>query len=210
MNEPSESTQSQPVPITQLFLAWFWIGLNSFGGGQSTLAMIQRSLASQKGWINDSDFAKANAMVNLAPGINLIAITILIGYQLRKVRGVIASLSGLLIPSITVTILMTAGYTKISRIPDVIYAFHGIVPATVGIGTMAGILILFSFIRVKALQSRTLELIVCFSIVIISYILMQNHIPAIFVILLGGTLLSTFHHFLHIPQPHGTRNLSES
>src|SRR5450432_453116 len=108
-----DSNSPKDISFVSLFLAWFQIGLHSFGGGQSTLGLIQRNLAAQRGWISDEDFARANAMSVMAPGINLLAITILIGNQLRGTWGILVSLGGLLIPSIAVTIAMTAGYAQV-------------------------------------------------------------------------------------------------
>jgi chromate transport protein ChrA len=44
--------------------------------------------------------------------------------------GAIVALIGLLLPSIAITILITAGYATIRTQPLVVAALHGIIPAT--------------------------------------------------------------------------------
>ena len=69
----------------------------------------------------------------LTPGINLIAVTVLIGKKLGGVWGIAVSLAGLLLPSATITCLLTAGFQSVEHLPAVQAMLKGIVPATGGI-----------------------------------------------------------------------------
>jgi chromate transporter len=74
----------------------------------------------------------ALALCTLTPGVNLIALTILIGRRLAGWRGVAASLAGLLGPSAAVTCLLAALFAQLQRYPAVPAALRGVVSATAG------------------------------------------------------------------------------
>ncbi|MEO6889590.1 MAG: chromate transporter, partial [Ktedonobacteraceae bacterium] len=59
--------------------------------------------------------------------------TVLIGRKLGGVRGIAASLAGLLLPSAAITCLLTAGFQVVQRLPAIQAMLHGVVPATGGI-----------------------------------------------------------------------------
>lgn len=72
-----------PQPsLLQLFLIWFQIGSISFGGGAATQLLIQQHFVQRRHWLTPEDFAQDWAIVQFSPGINLIAMTVLIGRRL--------------------------------------------------------------------------------------------------------------------------------
>lgn len=76
---------------------------------------------------------RAWALAQISPGINLIKLTVLVGHGLRGWAGILAAVSGLLLPSGLVTVLMTAGYGAIREQPLVAAAMRGVLPATIGL-----------------------------------------------------------------------------
>ena len=122
----------------EILLTWFSIGIQSFGGGSTTLYLMRQACIT-RGWLTDAEFAKDWALVQISPGINLIKITAVIGHQLRGWPGLLAATAGLLLPSATITVLMTAGFTIIRDYPFVKAAMRGVIPATIGISVGLGI-----------------------------------------------------------------------
>jgi chromate transporter len=122
------------------------IGLQSFGGGSSTLGLIHQ-LAVKRNWLSEAEFAQTWALVQMAPGINIIKLVILIGYRLRGWVGAMAATCGLLLPSSTVTVLMTAGYASIRTLPWIQAMLQGILPAVIGISLATGILMVYPLLR---------------------------------------------------------------
>jgi len=118
----------------KLFRVWLGIGIQSFGGGTTTLLLIRRNSVEMHGWITEEQFNRDWALCQMTPGINLIALTILVGKQAGGWRGVVVSLAGLLLPSALVTAMLTAGFLLIKDQPSVKGALRGILPATVGLG----------------------------------------------------------------------------
>src|SRR5215472_4355709 len=97
----------------QLFRVWASIGLQSFGGGASTTFLIQRTFIEKYNWMTMEEFTHFWSLSILAPGINLVGLTILIGKKLGGSRGVVASLAGLLLPSAAITCILVALFKQI-------------------------------------------------------------------------------------------------
>jgi chromate transporter len=134
----SDAVAALSSPHSLLLLrVWLGVGLQSFGGGSSTLALIERAAVHQQQWLTDEEFARLWALCQLAPGINLIALAILMGRRLAGSLGVVLSLTGMLLPSVAVTILITASYAHIRESAVAQAALRGILPATVGLGFLA-------------------------------------------------------------------------
>ncbi len=118
--------------LWNIFVTWFIIGLQSFGGGTSTLLLIHQACIN-KGWLEEDEFLRDWAMVQISPGINLVKFTGLIGYRLLGWPGLALAVAGMLLPSALVTVLMTAGFSAIRDLPVVAAAMKGILPATIGL-----------------------------------------------------------------------------
>ncbi|MDR3689218.1 MAG: chromate transporter [Fimbriimonas sp.] len=124
------------IPSVALFRIWFGIGIQSFGGGTTTMTLIRRNSVDIHGWITEEQFNRDWALCQMTPGINLIALTILVGRQIAGPRGVIVCLTGLLLPSAFLTAALTAGYVSIRSLPAVQACLRGILPASVGLGLL--------------------------------------------------------------------------
>src|SRR5262249_37167793 len=94
----------------QLLRIWTGIGLQSFGGGTSTVFLIQREFIEKRNWLTMEEYIILWNLCLFTPGINLASLTILIGRKLGGYRGIVASLVGMLLPSATITCLLTAGF----------------------------------------------------------------------------------------------------
>jgi chromate transporter len=124
---------------------WIWtvIGAQSFGGGSATLYLIRRVAVERYGWITDDDFTRYWGICQIAPGINILGLVILIGWRIGGAAGALLSLSGLLLPSAAITVALTSIYASIREAPLVRAAIAGVVPATVGLG----LLLAFTMVR---------------------------------------------------------------
>ncbi|MDX1932092.1 MAG: chromate transporter [Capsulimonadales bacterium] len=138
-NSPAPVPSSPAPPVlssAQLFGVWLNIGLQSFGGGGATLTLIRRAAVERYRWISEEEFAREWALCLFAPGINLFAITILLGRRIAGVRGILLCLGGMLLPSAAITILLTAFYAQIRDSALVKAALRGVIPASVGLGLL--------------------------------------------------------------------------
>lgn len=136
----AEGQISRPRPGTlRLFRIWAIIGLQSFGGGASTTFLIQRTFIEKYSWLSMEEFLHLWNLCLLTPGINLVALTALLGKRFGGVRGIIASLAGLLLPSAAITCLLAALFLQIEHSAAVQAILRGVVPATAGIMLLVGV-----------------------------------------------------------------------
>lgn len=187
MSSNSQSSDSQPSTLT-LLRVWLSLGLQSFGGGLATLALIRRAVVEQRGWLTEADFARDWSLVQLAPGINLLALTILIGRRTGGVRGICLSLAGLLLPSVAVTILLTAFYARVQGTPLVREALCGVIPAIVGLGLVTAWQIarpLLSRSRREGRGSLSLSLLLLAGSGLAVW---RAHLPVIAVLVVSGAI----------------------
>lgn len=102
----------------------------------ATLALIRRMAVDQEEWLTEEEFTRDWAVCQMAPGINLFALTILLGNRVAGARGILLALAGLLLPTATITVILTASLAHIRHAPAVEAALRGVIPATVGLGLL--------------------------------------------------------------------------
>jgi chromate transporter len=128
-----------PLPSPwQLFRLWAAIGFQSFGGGASAQFLIQRAFIEKHGWLTAEEYLHLWGLCILTPGINMIALTVLIGRKMAGVAGIVASVAGLLLPSATITCVLAALFEHLAGVAAAQQVLRGIVPATGGVMLLVG------------------------------------------------------------------------
>src|SRR5215213_8413038 len=159
---PMPAPQIHPPPSAWRQLRiWLNIGMQSFGGGAATLYLIRREAVERRGWLSDEEYARYWGICQIAPGINILGLVILIGWQLSGAVGVALALAGLLLPSAAITILLTAMYSRIEHVPLVQAALRGVVPATVGLGLLLAIGMLRPLLSAGRKEGRASLAVTC-------------------------------------------------
>lgn len=127
------TTVPRSVAALQLFYAWLHIGFTSFGGGSVTFYLIQETFIYKEKWITNEEYTRLLGMCQIVPGINILAITIMIGKQLAGGMGVVVSLAGLFLPSAIITVIIAAIYASFSEFSRVQAALRAVFAAIFGI-----------------------------------------------------------------------------
>ncbi|PWT73053.1 MAG: hypothetical protein C5B60_08685 [Chloroflexi bacterium] len=182
-----------PPSAWQLMGIWTSIGLQSFGGGASTTLLIQRTFIDRFGWLSLDEFTRLWSLCLLTPGINLIAVTVLIGKKLGGGRGVVASLAGLLLPSATITCLMAAGFLRIEHVAAVQAALRGIVPATAGIMAVVTVNFARPLVAARAILGWRFVWISAVLAVIFALAIIAWNVPALTVVLCAAVFGTLFY-----------------
>lgn len=145
-------TEREATPsMWRLFRVWASIGLQSFGGGATTTLLIQRVFIERTGWVTEQEFLRLWNLCLLTPGINLIALTVLLGKKMGGTRGIVVSLAGMLAPSGAITCLLAALFVQVERSATTQAVLRGVIPATGGVM----MLVLVNFARPLVQSART-------------------------------------------------------
>lgn len=92
------------------------IGATAFGGGSATIVAL-RQLVVRKRWLTEEEFLDTVVLSRVTPGITILAQVFLIGKKVDGARGIAAALTGMLLPSITITILLARLYSALQDKP---------------------------------------------------------------------------------------------
>ena len=119
----------------KLFLSFFKIGAFTFGGGWAMISIIEREIVDKHKWISKADFLDLLAVAQSMPGILAVNISVVIGDNLRGLKGSIVSALGTILPSfmmiLAIAIFLTPDDIKNNELISSI--FQGIRPAVVAL-----------------------------------------------------------------------------
>ncbi len=130
--EPTERPSGIRL-VAFLLLHFIKIGAFTFGSGWSILAQMEQDFVDKRQWMSKNDLVELIAVGKSLPGIMVVNITMLFGYQLAGPLGGIACAIGLCLPAVIVLTLVTAIYDLIKSNYWVFAALRGVQCAVVPI-----------------------------------------------------------------------------
>lgn len=110
----------------QLFVAFFKIGLFTFGGGYAMIPLIQREVVDKKEWVTDDDILEIIAIAESTPGPIAINSATFIGFKVCGFWGSFFATLGVVLPSFLIILLISNILKEFSDFKVVKYAFNGI------------------------------------------------------------------------------------
>ncbi|HKQ74090.1 MAG TPA: chromate transporter [Blastocatellia bacterium] len=119
--------------IRELGAIFFRIGGLTFGGGNAGIAAIHRELVTKRGWLNQPQFQFCYALARVAPGTNLLAFCVAVGWSLLGWPGALLAVVSLSVPSALLVILFTHAYEAWHMYPLAQSVIRGLLAATIGI-----------------------------------------------------------------------------
>jgi chromate transporter len=117
------------------------IGATAFGGGSATIVAM-RQLALRQQWLTEEEFLETVVLSRVTPGITILAQVILIGKKVDGVRGMVAGLIGMLLPSITITILLAKLYVTVQGKPWSTHPLEMVAAVAAGFAVALALLLL--------------------------------------------------------------------
>ena len=117
---------------TQLFLHFMTLSLLAVGGAITTVPDMHRFVVDEQGWLSDAQFSNCIALGQAAPGPNVMFVAV-IGFSVGGMAGVLATMSGTLLPSTTLA-LAASRWGEKHRLSRGLRAFtSGLAPVTIGL-----------------------------------------------------------------------------
>src|SRR5436305_8991116 len=93
------------LTLAELALIFVRIGSLSWGGGAATFAMMHDAFCVRRRVLSHEEFQLLFGLSRLVPGMNLLALIVLIGYQAAGLSGAVVSLAALTAPSFAIILL---------------------------------------------------------------------------------------------------------
>jgi len=147
MQHTPETRRGKWVGLPALFVAFFRLGVMSFGGG--TAAWLYREIVERRRWINDKEFLSGAALGRLVPGSSGVNLTVQVGQQLRGGAGAATAVLALLSGPLAIVLALAAAYDGVGQSHLLHAVLDGVAAAAIGL-TFATGLKLVQFNRASA------------------------------------------------------------
>jgi len=108
------------------------IGNTTFGGGDPTMAALQRDLVDREGWLTAEDFALAYSLARITPGTNVIAFCVAVGARILGFAGAVAGALGESLPSAVLAVFIAWGYESLRANAYAMAMIAGTIAAVTG------------------------------------------------------------------------------
>lgn len=119
--------------ILQLFLSFLKIGAFTFGGGYAMIPIIEHEVIDRRGWVAREEFLDLLTLAQSASGPISLNTAVFVGYKTGGMRGALAAILGIVIPSFLIILLIAILFADIRHNAWVDAAFKGMRPAVVAL-----------------------------------------------------------------------------
>ena len=133
--------------LLRLFLAFFKIGIFSFGGGNAMLPLIYQSIQ-QFSELDSSDFSDMVALSQVTPGPVAVNAATYIGLQAAGLPGAVSATIGVCMPCFVIMLIVIRLLDKYRNSTIVEGAFAGVRPVTIGL-LLAAVIFMMNDVLVK-------------------------------------------------------------
>src|ERR1700734_983308 len=114
---------------------FFRVGATAFGGGDPTIAILQREFY-RRDWLSPDQFAIAFGLARLTPGTNVLAFCAAAGWYILGLGGALAAVFAVTIPPSLLVLWLTRAYDLTVHYPLALSIANALLAAAVG--TMIG------------------------------------------------------------------------
>ena len=162
-----------------LFYSFFKIGAFTLGGGYVMIPLIEKEVVDNRKWFQPEDFTDMLALAQSAPGPIAINTAVFVGYKLKRLKGLIVAVSGVVIPAFATILLVAVFFAGMKDHPVVERIFYGIRPAVVALIVVP----VFNMLKKGKFRLR----IICIALIAALAVWGLNISP-VWVMALGGVL----------------------
>jgi len=126
---PSEPTLS----LRELLLIFLRVGATAWGGGGSTFVMLHSEFCVRRKLLSEDEFQLLFALARVVPGMNLLALAVLLGHKFGRFAGAVTALAGLSLPCFSIIVLLSAFFRDRDPGPVLRGVVQGLTPAAVAL-----------------------------------------------------------------------------
>ena len=180
----------------ELFLAFFKIGLFTFGGGYAMISFVMETCVS-KNWLSESEVLNFIAICESTPGPIAINMATFVGSSQGGILGSVCATLGVVLPSFIIILIIAMVLNNLLKIKGVQAFIDGIKPTIVGLISATFITLflstIFSISDIESTQfSFSYQGLIIFGITVLISLLykkiVKKAVSPILLILLSGIL----------------------
>ncbi|KAB3525738.1 chromate transporter [Alkaliphilus serpentinus] len=119
--------------LLQLFIAFFKVGLLSFGGGYTLIPIIEQQVVDVYQWIGHDEFMRILGASQAIPGAISIKFASYVGYKEAGIIGAIVSITASIIVPMAAILILFNILNKVDRFPVADRSLKAIKSATWGL-----------------------------------------------------------------------------
>lgn len=110
----------------EMFIAFFKVGLFTFGGGYAMIPIAKREIIENKSWITEEELMDYYGISQVSMGIIAINTSALMGYRIAHKKGAVIAAFATALPSILIITIIAALLEDYFDLPLVINMFKAI------------------------------------------------------------------------------------
>jgi chromate transporter len=119
-------------PLLALSALVFRLVNFTFGGGDPTMAALQREMVHRRKWLDPEKYGLSFALARMTPGTNVIAFCAAVAWHLRGWPGAVAAVVAGTVPCAVLVVWLTFAYQQFKDSPTARAAIAGMLAAAVG------------------------------------------------------------------------------
>lgn len=100
----------QPFTYRKLFTSTFFLSAFTFGGGYVIVPLMRKKFVEQLKWIDEEEMMDMVAISQSAPGAMAVNTSIMTGYRLAGLKGVLVSVTGTVLPPLLILSVISYFY----------------------------------------------------------------------------------------------------
>jgi len=95
----------------KLFISTFQLSAFTFGGGYVIIPLMKKQFVEKLGWIDEKEMLDFTAIAQSAPGSMAVNASVLLGYHLAGIPGVLVTIFGTVLPPLILLSIISIGYS---------------------------------------------------------------------------------------------------
>lgn len=171
---------------SQLFLAFFRVGILGYGGGPASIPLVQKEVVEKYKWMDDEEFSDILSLGNALPGPIATKMAGYIGWRVGGLIGLLVAIFASIVPTIVLMIIFLNVLNAYKDKPWVQGISAAVVPV---VGVMLGVITL-EFIKASKITLGWAQMLIVLIGSLIAIEFLGIHPAIIIVILLCYALLT--------------------
>lgn len=175
--------------LLDLYLAFFKVGLFSFGGGYAALPLIQQEVVGANSWLSISEFNDLITISQMTPGPIAVNSATFVGVRVGGILGGLVATLGCVTPSAIIVGMLAYFYKKYKDLDSISNVLYFLRPAIISMILIAGVDILMTALfdtRVLSFVNLDYKMLAIFAFILI--LMLKKDIDPIKLMLLSGVI----------------------